>query len=104
AMLAEQGQYVVEPAPGAVRMGVVERPGAVYEPEDRLAVDLALQAVALVQRGHEAADMVDEPLLALPVVMDVNLHVGNPLAAQFGERVEQLGGVLLLGVEEGVAG
>src|SRR5262249_18182425 len=100
--VSQQGDFVVQAAPAAVGPRVIKRPVAVDEPESDFAVVLPQQAVAMVKGLSESTDAVYKVLLAFPVVMDVHLDVGDAGFDQFGERIQNVRAVLLLGVKERV--
>ena len=74
------------------------------EAEDGAAVVLVEQAVVVAQLAEEGAHLLREAFGGFVVVVDVDFDVADAGAGELGERGEELGAVLLLRVEEAVAG
>jgi hypothetical protein len=76
----------------------------VNEAKDGSAVVIVEQAMRLAKDAAEVRNLLDESLAGLAVVMDVHLDVADALPRELGEGIEQFAAVLLLGIEEAVAG
>jgi hypothetical protein len=76
----------------------------VDEPEHGPALRLSKEAVLFAQSADECAHPVKEALPSVSVVVNVDLDVGGSQARHLCERLEELGPVFLLWIEETVAG
>ena len=74
------------------------------EAEPYLAFVFAKKPVFVKQRIPEPAHPVDKILFALPVVVDVDLHVPNSRARHLRKSVDQMRTVFFLWIEERVTG
>jgi hypothetical protein len=72
----------------------------VNETEPDLPVLLPQKSMPAVKNLNELAHSIDEVLFALPIVVDMNFHVRDSFGAHFRQRMDQLGAVLFLRVEE----
>ncbi len=100
--LQQDGQFLVDPAPVAVRAGVAEGPVAVNEAVDDLAGCgiFPQQAVAVKERLPEAVELFAELVGGVVGVVEVDVDVAVAGVAQFLEVVEVFRPVLVLRKEE----
>jgi hypothetical protein len=75
----------------------------VDETKGGAAVVKAQEAVAAVEAIGECLNTVHEVALAFTIVVEMDLDIGDAGFAHFGERIEELWAILLLGIKEGVA-
>jgi hypothetical protein len=76
----------------------------VNEAESDPSLNLAKQPVTLRENPTESTDPLDEIFPALPIMMNVNFHVGDAGASHLPERIEDLRMILFRRIEEGVPG
>src|SRR5579883_111545 len=73
--VAQQGNFVVQPAAEPIRARIIERPVPVDKTENRPAIVPAEESVAIAQNIDEAGHAVEKILFALAVMVDVDVHI-----------------------------
>ena len=100
---AVRGDDASEPAPAAVRQGVIERPVTVNEAEADTAVIATEHSVSAVQALDEAGEAIDKRPLTVGVMVQMHFDIRDAHADESREPIDRRGVVLIFRVEERVA-